>query len=184
MPIVQKLRSSFSDDTINDTDYHKLVSDFPIQIDILKYLHKIGRGQIILRVVSQRAFLFEPLKGRVLLKTLRIFECDSAEMGNVVTEFEKIICFGLESSENKYEQILLAELAKSALIYMAGRQLYNGGDDRLKCCISNPALCLYYLNHPNRHLRFWKIRSAIEQTKNLNDSDKNQMLTCLNNIQR
>ena len=51
-PIIQKLRSSFSEDTIEDTDYHKLVADFPMQIDILKYLHRIGRGQIILRVVG------------------------------------------------------------------------------------------------------------------------------------
>lgn len=56
MPLIQKLRSSFSDDTIEDTDYYKLVSDFPMQIDILKFLHKIGQGQIILRIVGQRGF--------------------------------------------------------------------------------------------------------------------------------
>ena len=46
MPLIQKLRTSFSEDTYEDTDYHKLVSDFPMQIDILKYLHRIGQGQI------------------------------------------------------------------------------------------------------------------------------------------
>ena len=69
-------------------------------------------------------------------------------------------------------------------IYFAGRYLYNGGNDKLKSCITNPVLCLYYLNHSNRHLGFWKIRKAIEQTENLCDTDKKQMLTCLNNIQR
>ena len=105
-------------------------------------------------------------------------------MADVIPEYEKIICFGLESSENKHEQILRGELAKSCLIYMAGRYLYNGGDDRLKSCISNPAITLYYLNHCNRHLRFWKIRNGIKETKNLNDADKLQMLCCLDNIKR
>lgn len=105
-------------------------------------------------------------------------------MGDVVTEYEKIICFGLTSSDNVHEQILLGELSKSTMLYMAGRLLYNGDDDRLKSCISNPALCLYYLNHCNRHLRFWKIRNALQETKNLNETDKSQMLSCLDSIQR
>ena len=45
MPLIQKLRSSFGEDTVEDHDYHKLVSDFPKQTDILKYMHRIGRGQ-------------------------------------------------------------------------------------------------------------------------------------------
>lgn len=107
-------------------------------------------------------------------------------MGNVVSEFERIICFGLSKckSGNIHERILMGELSKSTMLYFAGRQLYSGGDDRLKSCISNPAICLYYLNHSNSNLRFWKIRNAIEKTENLNDFDKKQMITCLNNIQR
>ena len=42
-------------------------------------------------------------------------------MADVIPEYEKIIFFGLESSENKQEQILRGELAKTCLIYMAGR---------------------------------------------------------------
>ena len=119
-----------------------------------------------------------------MLKSLRVFECDTASMGDVITEYEKLICFGLVSSENVHEQILLGELAKTTMLYMAGRLMYSGEDDRLKSCISNPALCLYYLNHCNHHLRFWKIRNNIQDTKNLNVNDKNQMLSCLDNIQR
>ena len=119
-----------------------------------------------------------------MLTSLRAFESDSAQIGNVVDEFQKIICIGLSKSENLHERILLGELAKSTMIYFAGRHLYNGGHDTLKSCITNPVLCLYYLNHSNRHLRFWKIRSSIEQTENLNETDKKQMLTSLNNIQR
>ena len=125
-----------------------------------------------------------PLKGQVLLTALRKFEADSASMADVITEYEKIICFGLTSCDNEHEQILRGELSKSTMIYMAGRYLYNGGDDRLKSCISNPAMSLYYLNHCNRHLRFWKIRNAINETKNLNDADKAEMLNCLENIRR
>ena len=117
---------------------------------------------------------------------IRKFEGESAQLGNVVSEFERVICFGLSKckSGNIHERILLGELAKSTMIYFAGRFLYCGGDDRLKSCISNPALCLYYLNHSNRSLRFWKIRNEIEKTENINDFDKKQMKTCLNNIQR
>ena len=44
MPLVQKLRSSFGEDSVDDTDFYKLVSDFPTQTDILKYFHRIGQG--------------------------------------------------------------------------------------------------------------------------------------------
>ena len=54
LPLVQKLRSSFAEDSVEDTDYHKLVSDFPTQTDILKYLHRIGLGQPILNKKDYR----------------------------------------------------------------------------------------------------------------------------------
>ena len=120
----------------------------------------------------------------ILLKSLRAFEGDSAQTGNIITEFETIICLGLAKSHFAHERILLGELAKTALLYFAGRKLFNGGHDKLKSCISNPALCLYYLNHPNRSLRFWKIRNALEQTENLNANDKSLMFNCLDKIQR
>ena len=107
-------------------------------------------------------------------------------MGDVIQEFEKMICFGLQKSKSgtELENILLGEYTKCIMTYFAGRHLYNGGDDRLKSGISNPARCLFYLNHSNHHLRFWKIRSALEETENLNEKDKKQMMICLNNIQR
>ena len=92
-------------------------SDFPMQIDILKCLHRISQSQIILRQVSGIKYLNQmsiniwPLKGQVLLKALRTFESDSASMDDVITEYEKIVCFGLTSSDNEHEQILRGELA-------------------------------------------------------------------------
>ena len=95
-----------------------------------------------------------------------------------------LIIDSFDNSQSTVTRLLKAELGNTCLLYMFGRYDFDGTDRKLKSCVPESALALYYLNFANSNMSFWQIRDAAESCDSLCTDEKNRIFTCLNKCSR
>ena len=95
-----------------------------------------------------------------------------------------LIIDSFDNSQSTVTGLLKAELGNTCLLYMFGRYDFDGTDRKLKSCVPESALALYYLNFANSNMSFWQIRDAAESCDSLCTDEKNRIFTCLNKCSR
>ena len=119
-----------------------------------------------------------------LQHALRYFERDDAKISNFLPIMVDLIIDSFDNSQSTVTGLLKAELGNTCLLYMFGRYDFDGTDRKLKSCVPESALALYYLNFANSNMSFWQIRDAAESCDSLCTDEKNRILTCLNKCSR
>ena len=79
---------------------------------------------------------------------------------------------------------MLQMLAGSTLLYFAGREYYSGENKMLKSTIGPIEKTLFYGDHRNHTMSFYKMKEYISLSPNISNNKKKQFLDCIGKLTR
>ena len=120
----------------------------------------------------------------ILMEILSIYQCKNSSAASVISNYEKILKVALlRKAETEDLRKMLEILAFNTILYFGGRESL-GGDKKLKSAVGNIEKTLYYGDHRNHKLSFFRIQAYIDASQNISSENKNLFLTCLAKLTR
>ena len=120
----------------------------------------------------------------ILMEILSIYQSQNSSAASVISNYERIMkvaCMRRADSEDLRKMLEL--LAKNTLLYFGGRESL-GGTKNLKSAVGDIEKTLYFGDHRNHRLSFYRMREYIEASTNISGENKKIFLKCLENLTR
>ena len=120
-----------------------------------------------------------------LMDILNIYQNPMCSAASVVHHYEDIIKTAcLRKTNSPLLKEMLEILAEATLLYFAGRENLSGENKNLKSAIGPIEQSLYWADHRNHTLSFYRMKEFINLSPNINNDKKTQFIQCLEKLTR
>ena len=120
-----------------------------------------------------------------IMETLNIYQNPKSSAASVIYHYQEIVRIAcLRKTESPALKEMLEMLAESTLLYFAGRENFSGENKMLKSTIGPIEKTLFYADHRNHTMSFFKMKEYISYSPNISSDKKRQFLNCIEKLTR